>query len=114
MLAHHSTGVDFLKGFKNRGCYKWYLQRTHLLPGPRFPCAKFDVSCNQLISSCKGPKREREKKHILLFNYKDQLLEILQRFETDLTHHLVHCNRTDGHELIVAASLLGKLKQLNR
>lgn len=56
VLAHHSAGADFLKGFKNRGCYKWYLQRTHLLPGPRFPRAQFDVPCNQLIPSCKGRK----------------------------------------------------------
>lgn len=28
--------------------------RTYLLPGPRLPCAKFDIPCNQLISSCKS------------------------------------------------------------
>lgn len=30
--------------------------RTYLLPGPRLPCAKFDVPCNQLVPSCKRPE----------------------------------------------------------
>lgn len=53
-LGHQSAGEDFLKGFKNRGSFHRHLWRTHLLPSPRFPRAKFDVPCDQLISSCKG------------------------------------------------------------
>lgn len=56
VLGHHSAGEDFLEGSKNRGCFKWHLQRTYLLPGPRLPCSKFDVPCDQLVSSCKGPE----------------------------------------------------------
>lgn len=73
--GHHSAGEDFPKIMSaSNGTGR----KTYLLPGSRLPCAKFDVSCNQLVSSCK-----QEEKVVLAQKKKEEWITIAPDEQTN-------------------------------